>query len=140
MLGTPGTEQHRTRVGFLFLMLGLLLVFWSWGSWIYRASVPVQAQAMVEAQTVGGEGAPTGNGTIGDRAEVARTMWLVLLVGSGLVLLVLFGTYAIVRALRRYRVVLESDGPRNTQAADVWSMHRLPPDDDDDTREPNEIS
>jgi len=119
-------------MGFLFLILGLLFVFWAWGSWIYRSSVPAQAQAIVGAQTVGAEDALGTPGTLAKRTEVARAMWLYLLVVGGLVLLVLFGTYAVVRALRRYRTVLESGGPEHTENGDVWSMHRLPPDDEDE--------
>jgi len=131
MLGTPATEQQRLRVGFLFLTLGLLLVFWAWGSWIYRASVPAQAQAIARAQAEPDDAEGTPNNARGERVKVARAMWLFLLVGAGLVLLVIFGTYVLVRAIRRYRAVLESDEDDRSMHSDVWSMHKLPPDDDD---------
>lgn len=140
MLGTPGTEQHRTRLGFICLGLGLLLVFWAWGSWIYRASVPAQAQAIAKVQSAsnGDEGdAPDAEG---NRIKVARALWLFLLVGAGLVLLVIFGTYVVVRAIRRYRTVLESSDEDRGIGPDAWSMHKLPADDDDDDDRPYENS
>lgn len=144
MLGTPGTEEQRMRVGFSFLIIGLLLVFWAWGSWIYRTSVPVQAQAMARSQTSDGSlDQESEQGAAGDRVRVARAFWLFLLVGGALVLLVIFGSYVIVRAMRRYRSVLEAQDQESTNKPDVWSMHKVPPDyddDDDGSQEPEEYT
>ena len=54
ILGKPGSEQHRSRLGFILLALGLLLMLWAWGSWIFRESVPAKAQVIVRTQSASG--------------------------------------------------------------------------------------
>jgi hypothetical protein len=130
MVGSASSDQNKARLGFLFLIVGLVLIFWACGSWMYRASVPVHAQAQVRAQGNGVQQDELPDG-LGDRAQVARALWLFLIVGAGLILLVLFGTYAIVRAARRFRSTLEPEKPEEPDTRDVWSMHRLADEDEE---------
>lgn len=138
MLGYPGTEQYRLRLGLLLASSGTLLILWAFGSWIMRDSVPAQAQAIVRSQ--GGEIiAPTTGGVADrdsrrdDRIQAARALPMLLLVVMTVVMTLLVGGFVIVRAMRRHRIYLSHQRPPPTDASDVWSMHRLPDDDDDDS-------
>jgi len=138
MLGYPGTEQYRLRLGILLASSGTLLLLWAVGSWIVRDSVPAQAQAIVRSH--GGEViAPTTGGVSvvrnthrDDRIEAARALPLLLLVVLAVVMTLLVGGFVIVRAMRRHRIYLGHQRPPPTDSSDVWSMHRVPDYDDDD--------
>jgi len=125
IFGKPGTEQYRVRLGFLLLAVGLLLMVWAWGSWIFRESVPAKAQLIVRTQSGETPGAD-GSEDADRRAEAAQALPLALAVSLVLVLLVLFGSYALVRAARRHRAALERRRAAPTDTTDVWAMHRLP--------------
>ena len=43
-----------------------------------------------------------------------------------LIVVFLFGSYAILRASRRFRASLTTRRPRPTDASDVWAMHKQP--------------
>lgn len=36
------TDARRTRNGLICLVMGVVLVLWAWGSWVYRTSEPVE--------------------------------------------------------------------------------------------------
>ncbi len=122
-LGKPGSEQHRTRVGLLFLAIGVVLVLWAWGSWVYRASAPVEA-AGSPIQNVS---APSP-----DTVRAVQLSPLILLVGLLLLLLFLFGSHAMVRAARRYRELAARKRPPPTASDDVWAMNKLRHREDED--------
>ncbi len=120
--GAPGSEPNRTRMGLVFLVVGIVLVMWAWGSWIYRASVPAEtAGALSERVTAGNP----------DVVRAARLSPLVLLVGLLLVLVVLFGSYTLVRAMRRHRALADRKRPPPTAADDAWAMNKLRNPDDE---------
>lgn len=125
MLGPPGSEQYRTRVAFLFLVVGLALMFWAWGSWIFRASAPATAARIPTASAITGD-SPENIASPRERVRVVRAVWQFLFFGLVLVMLVIFGTYTTVRAVRRYRATLEAKGKSPTDARDAWSMYKLP--------------
>lgn len=104
------------KIGLLFLILGSLLVVFAWGSWAYRTS----AASTVPAITIE-NAAPTGN----DAATLVKAWTYYLLVISGLVLVVLFGGYAVVRLARRYREATERRRATPTASESVWEMHRV---------------
>jgi len=115
-LGMRGSDHYRKRLGLPLLVIGIILMLWAWGSWIYRASIPV----VREAATVQDIPAPSP-----DTIRAVRLSPLVLLVGLLLVLLVLFGSHALIRAARRYRALAERKRPPPTPADDVWAMNKL---------------
>lgn len=107
-------EQRRTALGLAFLVLGLLLLMWAWGSWMYRTSTRAKPIAIERTDSVD------------DDSEKAVKMAPGMLVG-GVVLVVVFliGSMVFVRASRRYRLSLNRKANAPTDATDVWSMHRL---------------
>jgi len=133
ILAKRDPEQLRVRIGFACLIVGALLLFWAWASWMYRSSVSAQAHAQVLVRVQGANGSDTTGPqqALHDRAKLARALWLFLIVGLGLVFIVLFGTYAIVRAVRRHRAQTLKNEEDSSEEPDVWQMHRLPPDDED---------
>lgn len=131
MLGPPESEHFRTRVAFVFLIGGLVLLFWAWGSWVFRASTPAMAGRIPTAPRVL-NGVSEGGLSPAERVRVVRAVWQYLLFGLVLVLLVIFGTYAIVRASRRYRAAgEEKEAKKPPDRRDAWSMHKLSPEDEE---------
>ena len=122
-LGMRGSDQHRTRLGLPLLVIGLILMLWAWGSWIYRASKTAEREGAI-AQNVS---APSP-----DTVLAVRLSPLILLVGLLLVLLVLFGSYALIRAARRYRALADRKRPPPTPADDVWATNKLRNRDDEE--------
>lgn len=112
--GGDESPQNRTTLGLAFLVVGLLLLMWAWGSWIYRTSKAVPPIAVTRAADV--------------PEESARFMGLVpgMLIG-GVLLLVVFlaATFVLVRSSRRYRQSLTRKSAAPTDSSDVWSMHRV---------------
>jgi len=117
LLGTPGHEEHRVRVGLIFLVVGLLLVLFAWGNWTFRASIPPDSAGVVAE-------APEDTT---NRARFVRLMPLVLLVATLLFLVFLAGSYVIMRAGRRKRELIYRRGRKPTASEDVWVMHKPPP-------------
>lgn len=122
-IGMRGSDQHRTRLGLVFLVIGIILMLWAWGSWIYRASTAVEREGAI-AQNVP---APSTN-TV--RALLLSP--LVIVLGLFLVLLVLFGSHTLIRAARRYRALTDRKRPPPTLVDDVWAMNKLRNRDDEE--------
>ncbi len=62
-----------------------------------------------------------------ESAEIdARALAIFLLYLLIFVLVFLLATYAILRASRRFRESLAKQKPERTDAGDVWAMHKLP--------------
>lgn len=114
--GVPGSEQHRMKIGLLFLILGSLLVVFAWGSWAYRTSTASTVPAITTENA-----ASAGN----DPARLLKAWTYALLFISGLALVLLFGGYAVVRLARRYREATERRRPPPTASESVWEMHRV---------------
>jgi len=110
----------------MFLAVGVVLLVWAWGNWMYRASMPTE-EGSFAARRVDSEPRT-------DALRTARSSSAVLLLGFVLVLVFLVGSYAIVRGSRRFREAFLRPKLRPTSADDVWAMHKLPeakPDPDD---------
>ncbi len=132
MSDLPSSDgSARARVGYVVLGLGMMLVLWAWGSWIYRASSPPRANVTTQV-----EGAPDSATQKRLRDEdvpkAVKTLPFFLMSGFVLVLVFLFGSWALARALRQYRYALQRKKPAPTDARDVWAMHKLPDDADRD--------
>jgi amino acid transporter len=168
MLGQPEGEHYRVRLGIIFLVIGLLLVLWAWGSWVFRVSagspenptgaVPIReggqspseppASAGADARgrwrpeitaTPGFQiasrpapkaalasfgGAPPGRSPPDAERLVPLTALTVLL----LLIVFLFGAFAIVIGTRRWQALAAHKRAPPTPNADVWAMHKLPDD------------
>ena len=114
--GLHGSDQHRKRLGLPLLVIGITLLLWAWGNWIYRTSKSVEREGMIAQEVT----APSP-----ETIRAVRLSPFVLLVGLLLVLLVLFGSYAIIRAARHYRAFADRKRPPPTPADDVWAMNKL---------------
>ena len=132
MLGSPNSEQYRTRVGFSILAVGFLLLFWAWGSWFYRNWVPVHAQAEALAHRDALAVAETDQETGVRSAKAARTLPLYLMTAVVMVLVFLFGGYLLLRVTRRYRAAIDRKRPPPSDTRDLWTMHKLPAELDDE--------
>jgi len=124
MLGTQDTASSRLRVGILFLAIGVLLVLWSWGSWMYRASV--RTDSVRTEMGSPGDG-PAGR-IAGESEQAARALPYALLVFLLLLIAVVCGSVIILRGIRRNRAALEREPLKPTPVEDVWAMNRLPED------------
>ncbi len=112
-------DPKRMRVGMLFLAVGLVLLLWAWGSWVYRASVPA-TDVSISAGSPSSAPSP-------DVERAARASPAMLVGALLLVLVFLVGSYAIVRGSRRFREALLPSRPTPTASDDVWTMHKTPP-------------
>ena len=111
--GNEDSPQNRTTMGLAFLVVGLVLLMWAWGSWIYRTSKAAPPLAIK-------------NTDVSEGSVRAVGLSSGMIVG-GLLLLVIFlaASFVLVRASRRYRQgLLRKDRPA-TDSSDVWSMHRV---------------
>lgn len=115
-LGMRSPNQHRTRFGLVFLLIGITLLLWAWGSWIYRAANPMETGRAI---------APHVPAPSPDTVRAFLLSPLVIVFGLLLVLLVLFGSYVLLRAARRYRALADRKRPPPTPADDVWAMNKL---------------
>lgn len=122
IFGMRGSNQHRTRIGLVFLVIGAGLLLWAWGSWIYRASNPQEMEGAIALPV------PAPNP---DSMRAFLLSPLVIIIGLLLVLMVLFGSHVFIRAARRYRA-LDDRKRAPTPADDVWAMNKLRNHDEDE--------
>jgi hypothetical protein len=108
------TPQRRTTMGLAFLVLGLVLLMWAWGSWIYRTSTAAKPIAV-------GRTADTPEETV----KAVRIAPGMLAGGVLLVVVFLAASFVFVRASRRYRQSLGRRAAPPSDTSDVWSMHKL---------------
>ena len=120
--GTAGSEQRPIKSALLFLVVGVVLLLWAWGSWLYRTLANNGRRTVADSRPVDAAVGPSGS------AEVAPVLPWFLMVGLLLVLVFLFGTFAVIRAARRYREVVARRRAGPTSAEDVWAMHKIPRD------------
>ena len=121
ILGEPGSERYRSRLGLLMLVIGIVLLLWAWSSWLYRASVPTKVDGHAEILVE-----PTAQ-----RMLALRSSPLFLMVFFVLILAFFVGSYVVVRMIRRYRDTVLRNRAAPTDAQDVWRMHRPPRDADE---------
>ena len=119
--GNDDTPQSRTTLGLAFLLVGLILMMWAWGSWIYRTSKAVPPIAVNRT-----------NDAPDESVKVVRIAPGMIVGGVLLVVVFLAASFVLVRASRRYRQSLGRKAPASTDASDVWSMHKLKNFSDDD--------
>jgi len=132
MLGQPGTEQYRVRVGLTFGAVGVVMIISAWGMWLVRDSDLFKAEVI--ARTNPNVVMPS---TAGDAERAAREQPIsalptLLLFMFFVVLTILIGSMVIVRAIRRHRASVERERDGPTEYSDVWSQHRVPDYDMDD--------
>jgi TRAP-type C4-dicarboxylate transport system permease small subunit len=120
-----GADEGRFRTGLAFLVLGISLILWAWGNWLYRASTPEPAASIVRAE---------GDAVDTVRVEATSVLPQILMYSLILVFLVLFGGYAVVRMVRRYRESADRERAGPSASQDVWAMHKLPDYDRDEDR------
>ena len=68
--GSLRSDQSRMRMALVFLVAGVMLLLWSWGSWVYRTSASARQAAVAMAPEDLEASVPVGAGT-------AFRQWLV---------------------------------------------------------------
>ena len=131
MLGQPESEHNRFRVGMLFLAIGILLLLWAWGSWLFRSSVPVEPTPVIQGSSwtlLPAASAAEGDANQSEARRGLARVSLIMMTFLLILIAVCFGGYAVIIAARRYRALMERKQATPTRCDDVWSMHRLPDD------------
>ena len=123
--GALETDHTRLRVGLVTLVLGISLILWSWGNWLYRASTPERSAPIVGAEVDVQDGV---------RTEAVSLLPQILMYSLILVFVVLFGGYVLVRGARRYREGTDRKRAGPTVLPDVWAMHKVPEYDHEEDR------
>ena len=118
-LTTSDPAPKRLGTGLVFFVLGLLLLIWAWGNWVYRTVPPERAPSNVSAKSA--EPSP-------EDVKTASVLPGLLLVGFALILLFVVASIVLVRLARRYREATDHRRPPPSASDDVWAMHRLPND------------
>jgi len=118
-LSPSGPEQNRLMAAIVLLIVGLLLLLWAWGSWVYRTSPPETTTTAFLAN-VSGLGA--------EQAQAAGAITWSIMVALLLVLSFVVASMIMLRAARRIRAAGARRRSMPTPSADVWAMHRLPED------------
>lgn len=104
-------EQKRFRTGVVTLTIGVLLVVWAWGSWMYRTSA--EKPALADS---------AGTDAVTPAAPAINALTQIVLYGMILIIVLAVGSLAISRSIRRF--ITRSDEPRTpTPSSDVWSMY-----------------
>ncbi len=102
------------------LLVGIVLLLWAWGIWLYRTSVaPVAVAPLSDSPD-----------TTASRRAVVQSLPAFLAVGFVLLLALFVGTYLITRWARRLRERQVRRSAAPTDSRDVWQMHRLPRDEE----------
>jgi len=133
-LGAPGSEHYRFRAGLAFLAVGIALLLFAWVSWVFRTSareaepsegVELRSSILISAQ-------PPVVPDDAKRSAFVRAAPMVLLVTFLVVLAFLVGSVVLVRGARRHLESASRKPRPPTPSSDVWAMHRLPDDADED--------
>jgi len=136
-LGTSGSEPRRVTAAASFLVLGVLLMLWAWGSWVYRANVKRQEAAAARVATAPDVATtPVASDPDENRERAIRTIPFALMIVILVLLVVLIGFVLISRGARRYFATLNRKRPSPTATQDVWSQHQLPDDTEASGEEP----
>lgn len=120
-LGSSASSVNRLKLGLVSLALGVALLLWAWGNWIYRSSNGLN-EGSVAAEHPAGARSPAA-------LQALQASPFVLMVGLFLVIVFLVGSYAIVRGSRRLREAILYEKPKPTASDDVWAMHKTPTED-----------
>jgi len=115
-LGSPVTDRNRATAALVFLVVGILLLVWAWGSWVYRTSV--SATSPIVAEAAGRQEKPD---PVGEDAMFRPS----LIVGAVLVAVILFGGYVLVRSTRRSTKPGGRQEARPSSMVDASAAHRL---------------
>ncbi len=123
-------DQNRFRFGIVILVMGIILVLWAWGSWIYRSSSTAPPGSSINRSFEYDENLEEVNARseYPDQTQVAKTLPTMLLYGFILFMVVLAATFILVRATRRYLAAAAHKRAPPTETSDVWSTHKLPDD------------
>lgn len=116
-----GDDDSRMRSGLIVLVLGVVLILWSWGNWAYRAATPDPAASSGSTRD-----------DIPDTVQTTSLLPEILVYSLILAFLVIFGGYAVVRIARRYRDSANRERAGPSASLDVWAMHKVPDYDHDE--------
>lgn len=121
-------DQKRFRSGIVFLVMGVVLVLWAWGSWIYRSSGTSTIQSSINRSQNYDPDLNAG-ADYPDQHEVAKTLPTFIMFGFILFVVFLVAIFILVRTTRRYLAASARKRAPPTNTQDIWSTHKLPDDD-----------
>jgi hypothetical protein len=110
-VGSPRSDQSRSRVALVFLVAGVMLLLWSWGSWVYRTSASARRDAVAIAPDDLEASVPVGAGT-------AFRQWLAA--GAVLAAAMAAGGYVLTRSGGRSSGAAVRDGTVVPSTDDAW--------------------
>lgn len=158
-MSMPPAQQGRLRVrtGTAILLIGMVLVLWAWGNWVYRLTPRGDAPHPTRAPTAGGAppantnaapvttpAIPSTSGAAGssasdskapDQKRTAARMALVVVIGGVVIVAVFVGAIALARAARRWRAAASRRRLPPSITGDVWALHQAPELEDEDTED-----
>jgi len=143
MTAPPAQEGRlRSRAGTAILLIGIVLVLWAWGNWVYRLTPRGGAPRPALAPTVGGtpptatpsaassasgaESPSAPDSSTPDQKRTAARMALVVIIGGVVIMTVFVGAIALARAARRWRATTSRRQLPPSTAGDVWALHKTP--------------
>ncbi len=122
---SPGAALSRTRRALAILVIGIAMLLWCWGNWVYRASVPAREVPLAQTKSDVPDAV---------RAKAASYLPQILMYSLIIGVVALFGGYAVFRASRRYYEAANRKRAGPTVAPDVWAMHKVSHHNDDEDR------
>ncbi len=128
---SPGTDLSRIRLAIVILVIGIVMILWSWGNWVYRASTPPLEVPLAQTQS----DAPDAL-----RVKAVSHLPQILMYSLIIGVVALFGGYAVLRASRRYYEAADRKRAGPTVTPDAWAMHKVSHynDDEDGVEQPGE--
>jgi|GEM_PF-5611527 len=121
------SQRSRFRIGFGFVLLGIVLLLFVWLSWLYRTSGP-ESSSTLETQTqssVIGMERRLDNPQQDQRAAFVKIAPMLLVATFLLVLVFLLGSFILVRGIRRSMKAGDHQREPATSCDDVWSMQSV---------------
>ncbi len=128
-------NRGRSRAALLVFLAGVILLLWAVGNLAYRSSVTTPnppEESRDSNRSTDNDNVDSVGKTPPDRREVAWAAGTFLVVGAGLVLLFLLGSYVLIRSSRNYQARLARRRNPPSPVEDVWAMHKLPQEDESD--------
>ena len=139
------TQQGRlrTRAGTAILLIGIVLVLWAWGNWVYRltprggAPRPALAPTATPAvpSTSGAADSLASDPSTPDQKRTATRIALIVVIGGIVIMTVFVSTIALARAARRWRASTSRRRLPPSITGDVWALHQAPELEDEDAED-----
>lgn len=126
---SSGSDLRRIRHAIVILVIGIVVILWSWGNWVYRTSTPPPEIPLAQTQSDAPDAV---------RVKAVSHLPQILMYSLIIGVVALFGGYALLRASRRYYEAADRKRAGPTVTPDAWAMHKVAHDDEDGVEQPGE--